>query len=257
METEPNDSIAKADALSLGAAYTGSSSGTGWYDDDYYAMDLPAASRVSLSLTFPAGLGGANAYLVNIYDASGRRMHNFPVGSTASNGSWLSGQTVELLAGRSYVMLRGQNTWATWGKPYTLKVSPATAPPVRLSDASSDDWFIGAVNWMVQREITTGYGDGTFRPHRPVNRGEAVTFLYRYVDEDFTIPGSSGLDDVPRSHNFFEAISWATSRGVVTGYSDGTFRSGVNMTRGQVAAVLYRQADPDYTPRPPPRSGTW
>ncbi|MGM7666712.1 S-layer homology domain-containing protein [Microbacterium sp. A93] len=247
VETEPNDTRTAADSLPLGVAYTGSSSGTSWYDDDYYAVDLDAAARVSLSLTFPAGLTGASSYVVGVYDADGRRTHEFPLGPAAANGVALAAQAVQLPAGRSYIAIRGQDTWATWGKPYTLKVSPYAAPPVRFSDVGSGDWFYAPVNWMVGREITTGYSDGTFRPHRPVSRGEAVAFLYRYVDEDFTVPGSSGLKDVPPGHNFFEPISWATQNGVVTGYSDHTFRSGTNMTRGQVAAVLYRQADPDYT----------
>ncbi|MGM7668723.1 S-layer homology domain-containing protein [Microbacterium sp. A93] len=116
-----------------------------------------------------------------------------------------------------------------------------------LTDVPENAWFYAPVNWMVGRGITTGFTDGTFRPNHPVTRGQAVAFLYRYVDEDFTVPARSGLTDVPPGHNFFEPISWATQNGVVTGYSDHTFRSGTNMTRGQVAAVLYRQADPDYT----------
>lgn len=117
-----------------------------------------------------------------------------------------------------------------------------------FSDVSEGQWFFSPVMWMVDNEITTGYTDGTFKPYNPVTRGEAVTFLYRYAaDEDFTAPEESGLIDVPPTHNFFEAISWATQNGVVNGYTDDTFRSGHNMTRGQVAAILYRQAEPEHT----------
>lgn len=119
--------------------------------------------------------------------------------------------------------------------------------PVTFNDVTEKSWFFAPVTWMVEREITTGYSDGTFKPYKPVTRGEVVTFLYRYADEDFKAPQSVDLKDVPPTHNFYEAISWATSNGVVNGYKDKTFRSSKNMTRAEVAAVLYRQADPEHT----------
>ena len=119
----------------------------------------------------------------------------------------------------------------------------------RFTDVTDmDAYYYYPVQWMVAQQITTGYQNGTFRPANPVTRGEAVTFLYRYAaNEDLTAPEESGLIDVPPTHNFFEAISWATQNGVVNGYTDDTFRSGHNMTRGQVAAILYRQAEPEHT----------
>lgn len=128
----------------------------------------------------------------------------------------------------------------------TAEVVEAEAD-VTFSDVNEENWFFSPVMWMVDNDITTGYTDGTFGPYKAVTRGEAVTFLFRYADEEFTAPDSIELTDVPSDHNFFEAIAWATENGVVNGYSDNTFRSGHNMTRAEVAAVLYRQADVDYT----------
>ncbi|MGM7668592.1 S-layer homology domain-containing protein [Microbacterium sp. A93] len=129
----------------------------------------------------------------------------------------------------------------------TAEVVEAVEAGLTFSDVNEDNWFFSPVMWMVDNDITTGYADGIFGPYKPVTRGEAVTFLFRYADEDFTAPESIELTDVPSDHNFFEAIAWATENGVVNGYSDNTFRSGHNMTRAEVAAVLYRQADVDYT----------
>lgn len=127
-------------------------------------------------------------------------------------------------------------------------VSYGDAPAVPLRDVGLDDWFYTPVAWLVEREITTGYQDGTFRPASPVTRGEAVAFLYRYADPAaFEVPNEPSLDDVPVDHTFFEPISWATENGVVHGYQDGTFRPGKKMTRAEVAAVLYRQAEPEHT----------
>lgn len=142
------------------------------------------------------------------------------------------------------------------GYPTVTKTSIATTnvtdpdtpePPVSLSDVSEDDWFFAPVQWMVDRAITTGYQDGSFKPKRAVTRAEAVTFLHRYSEEVFPAPAESSFDDVSVDNPYFGAISWASANGVVNGYKDRTFRPNRNMTRGEVAAILYRQADVDFT----------
>jgi hypothetical protein len=60
---------------------------------------------------------------------------------------------------------------------------------------------------------------------------------------------ASTFTDVPRSNRFYEEISWLASRGISTGYSDGTFRPVQPVNRDAMAAFLYRLAgSPDYTP---------
>ncbi|GAA1131759.1 S-layer homology domain-containing protein [Citricoccus alkalitolerans] len=135
--------------------------------------------------------------------------------------------------------LAGYNTTSRISAP---TAAVAEAEPISFSDVSEGQWFYAPVTWLVENEITTGYTDGTFKPYNAVTRGEAVTFLFRYADEEFTAPDSIDLTDVPPTHNFYEEIAWATENGVVTGYADKTFRAGQNMTRGQVAAILFRQA---------------
>ncbi|MGM7668595.1 S-layer homology domain-containing protein [Microbacterium sp. A93] len=233
--------------------------------------DGDAIITVTADLSDPAGTREAGLFFSSEKDDVTGEPFAFQssmelVSGTAERGTWRGQFTIpEGAPGGSYgITLDVTDALGNWE---TLSLDPVVMsygtvpaepaepadpagpePEVEFSDVADSAWYFDPVNWMVGRGITTGYKDGTFKPYKPVTRGEAVTFLYRYVDdEDFTVPGSSGLTDVPSSHNFFEAISWATSRGVVTGYSDNTFRSGTNMTRGQVAAVLYRQAAPDYS----------
>ena len=111
----------------------------------------------------------------------------------------------------------------------------------------ADTWYYAPINWMVALDMTHGYVDGTFRPYQEVTRAEAVTFLYRYTKPDFEVPTESAFPDVPVGHNHFDSISWATETGVVKGYDDGTFKPRQDMTRGEVATILYRQANPDFT----------
>jgi hypothetical protein len=48
------------------------------------------------------------------------------------------------------------------------------------------------------------------------------------------------FSDVPESHNFYDYITGMCELGITTGYSDGTFRPGNNVTRGQMSAFLMR-----------------
>jgi glucose/arabinose dehydrogenase len=54
--------------------------------------------------------------------------------------------------------------------------------------------------------------------------------------------GTAGFSDVSASHPFYGHITWMEEEGVSTGYADGTFRPGHVVTRGAMAAFLYRVA---------------
>ncbi|MCC5954062.1 MAG: S-layer homology domain-containing protein [Acidimicrobiia bacterium] len=58
---------------------------------------------------------------------------------------------------------------------------PVGAGP--FSDVPSNHPFCAEISWMVDQEITTGYGDGTFRPTAPISRQAGVAFLWRAVGE--------------------------------------------------------------------------
>lgn len=96
-----------------------------------------------------------------------------------------------------------------------------------------------AIDRLAAEGIVNGLPDGKFHPNRPVTRAEAVTMVMR------TIPVVSGeasahFTDVPSSHFAYETISRAVSRGLVTGFPNGTFQPDTPLTRGQAAAVLAR-----------------
>ncbi|MER2000396.1 MAG: S-layer homology domain-containing protein, partial [Lysinibacillus sp.] len=49
---------------------------------------------------------------------------------------------------------------------------------------------------------------------------------------------ASGFKDVKADHYFYDAVMSLTERGIVKGYSDGTFRPNQSVTRGQVAKIM-------------------
>ena len=78
-----------------------------------------------------------------------------------------------------------------------------------------DHYAFEAVEWAAEAEVTVGYGDGTFKPQRPLNRHHAVVFLQRYYDK---ILGADESDDFTRGDMMvlLKAINDGTIRGAPT-----------------------------------------
>ena len=98
-----------------------------------------------------------------------------------------------------------------------------------------------AVAWAVEKGITTGYNDGTFRPNDSVTRAQFVTFLWRYENKPATSGSIAGFTDASSiSGPYQQAVAWAVEKGITTGYNDGTFRPNATCTRWAVVLFMYR-----------------
>ena len=141
---------------------------------------------------------------------------------------------------------------------YRLAGEPPVAGVAGFSDVPTNHRFHDEIAWMVDQEITTGYSDGTFRPTVAVSRQAIAAFLYRLADEP-TVTRQAGFPDVPTGHPFHDEIAWLVDQQITTGYSDGTFRPTVAVSRQAAAAFLHRHTtgtppgpDPDPVPDPAP-----
>ena len=131
-------------------------------------------------------------------------------------------------------------------------VPPAVSP---FSDLAPGDSFYKEITWLAYQRITTGYGDGTFRPGTAVSREAMAAFLYRYATtvtaaSVYAAPATAPFSDVRPGDAFHREISWAAAAGITKGYGDGTYRPATPVSREAAAAFLYRLTNPD---RPMPR----
>ncbi len=111
-------------------------------------------------------------------------------------------------------------------------------------DVTVDHPFCGAIKWLAQQGITTGYPDGSFHPGEPVSREAMAAFLYRTFSKQ-AIPTCDPaaprvFTDVKANHPFCGAIEWLATSKITTGWPDGTFRPGLSVERQAMAAFLYR-----------------
>lgn len=91
---------------------------------------------------------------------------------------------------------------------------------------------------MVDKGVIKGYGEGIYKPDANVSRGEFATFLSRALE--LPIITETKFEDVSPSSSLAEGINSASGVGIVTGYLDGTFKPDENVTREQMAAMIYR-----------------
>lgn len=123
--------------------------------------------------------------------------------------------------------------WRAAGEPEpTITENP-------FQDVQSDDYYCKPVLWAVQNGITNGLSPDTFGPAAACDRGQIVTFLYRFKGET-GICGTVSFSDVTESDYFYGAVLWAVADGVTNGTSDTTFSPGATCTRGQIVTFLQR-----------------
>lgn len=115
-------------------------------------------------------------------------------------------------------------------------------PDEPFIDVDENDWFYDAVTYVYSEGMMDGVSDTQFAPNSNLTRGMVVTMLYRLEDEP-RVTGSSGFDDVASGAWYADAVTWAAENGIVNGVSDAEFAPNDNITREQLAAILYRYAE--------------
>ena len=117
----------------------------------------------------------------------------------------------------------------------------ATEPAQAFTDVSKQDYFYDAVNWAVEKEITSGVSKDAFAPERDCTRADFVTFLWRAAGKP-VVNYAMSFSDVKESSYYAEAVRWAASLGIVTGLSKNTFGAANAVTREQAVTMLWRFA---------------
>jgi hypothetical protein len=95
------------------------------------------------------------------------------------------------------------------------------------SDVSDNYSKYNVLEFMFNRGIMTGYPDGTFQPDRILNRAELLKIIVAstYDEAEYSaFAGDSCFLDVPAGEWFTEYVCFGKDRGIIEGYSDGTFK---------------------------------
>ena len=160
------------------------------------------------------------------------QQNNTPSGGGSGNGSSGGG------GGGSKPAINKPDTT----KPNTTTPNAVTADNINktFADVSSNAWYAEYIAYVYNKGMMKGTENGNFEPNAKTTRGMIVTMLYRLEGEPNT--GNAKFNDVTNGQWFSNAVAWASANGVVNGYADGTFAPNGDITREQLAAILYRYA---------------
>ena len=114
-------------------------------------------------------------------------------------------------------------------------------PMVPFTDAERHAWYHDGVHYCVEHGLMMGTSQTTFAPDIVTTRGMIVTILWR-LEGSPIVGGPLDYDDVKAEDWYGEAVRWADSAGVVTGYGNGKFGPNDTITREQMAVMLWRYA---------------
>lgn len=123
-------------------------------------------------------------------------------------------------------------------KPVFTEVDDVVKSEFR--DVSTDSWYYDAVTYVAEHGIMTGVSTGFFDPETKLTRGMLAQILYNL--EDAPAGATAGFLDVAPGDWYADAVNWAAAKGIVSGYGNGIFGPKDNVTREQMAVILYQYA---------------
>ena len=110
----------------------------------------------------------------------------------------------------------------------------------QFGDVDPTLWSYEGIQFCVMMGYMSGMDTHVFAPRGVTTRAQLVQILYNL--EGKPKGTAANFSDVQADAWYAEAVGWAASNKVVTGYTDGIFRPNAAVTREQAAAILYRYA---------------
>ncbi|MEC0177530.1 S-layer homology domain-containing protein [Paenibacillus favisporus] len=98
-----------------------------------------------------------------------------------------------------------------------------------------------AINELVEKGIVNGKGDGKFDPAGKIERQDFAIILAKALGLDVSsTPTSPTFSDVPSDSYAYASVEAAVKAGLIKGQGDGTFGSGSNLSRQDMAVLFVR-----------------
>ena len=246
--------------------YAGTKSGytfNGWTSDDVTVL---SASSKNASFVMPDKDVTVKANWVYNGGGSGGGYTYYTIKATAGvNGSISPTGNVSVREGRDQtftitpnkgyavakVLIDSKNvgavksyTFENVKKNHTIEVvfmkasgNPQTGVFVDVPEGS---YYEEAVNWAVEKGITTGTDATHFSPDGICTRAQAVTFLWRAAGSPAAKSAVMPFTDVKAGSYYYDAVLWAVENGITKGTSETMFSPDATCSRAQIVTFLWR-----------------
>lgn len=131
--------------------------------------------------------------------------------------------------------------------PDTEVELPAKEPQVHIcpagayTDIDAASWYHEAVDYVIYAGLMGGYSEFAFGPHDTTTRAMIATVLWRMEGSPST-GAEYPFSDVAAGEWYTDAVIWAAEKGIVNGIGGDLFDPTGEITREQLAAMVYRYA---------------
>lgn len=123
-------------------------------------------------------------------------------------------------------------------------ISLSTITLAGFTDVDMNHDYFDAISYLESVEFVSGYSDSTFKPDNPITRGELTKMVVNgqfnpvFIHEPVPKCNVSPFPDVSLDNKFIDYICKAKEQGIVTGYSDGTYRVDDYITVGESIKII-------------------
>lgn len=210
--------------------------------------DIEPNGEDSLIITFAV----TNGYYINRVTVNGA---NVGSGMFSNNRLTLSpSEVADYSVGGSITVIAytssnsyssGGGTTGGWGGSGTTDngtTTPTAAPGTTtgFTDLGDVEWAQEAINHLASLGIINGMGDGTFAPNDNVTREQFAKMIVMCMGYTVNDSATSSFSDVVAGEWYAPFVAAAANNNLITGFEDGTFGVGQNITRQDMAVIIYR-----------------
>ena len=218
--------------------------------------------KITLTLPNGADLTGDNYYTIKATDNKGNakadvsiilkdKKNNSANGTTDKNGMLILPGSKH----KAYIMgypdgsfrpdgdMSRAEAAAIFARLIADKKNESVKGTPSFKDTPNNGWYSAFVGYLEKYNIISGYEDGTFRPDESITRAEFVTIAVRYYslfNEVKSVSNTTKYNDLSNNYWAIKNISYATSEKWLNGYSDGSFRPDIVVTRAEVVTIINR-----------------
>ena len=218
--------------------------------------------KITLTLPNGANLTGDNYYTIKATDNKGNakaeisivlkdKKNNTANGTTDKNGMLILPGSKH----KAYIMgypdgsfrpdgdMSRAEAAAIFARLIADKKNESVKGTPSFKDTPNNEWYSAFVGYLEKYNIISRYEDGTFRPDESITRAEFVTIAVRYYslfNEVKSVSNTTKYNDLSNNYWAIKNISYATSEKWLNGYSDGSFRPDIVVTRAEVVTIINR-----------------
>ena len=212
-----------------------------WYkvvgDDKHSDSGIDSVTATIAYKTYKVNVAKAANGIVSASPTTAKAGETIRVTATPAPGYELSAVTVTDASGKMTRVTDGAFTMP--GSDVTVS---ATFLKKSFPDVPASAWYAGVVSRATELGLIDGYSNGNFGPNDRITRGQVAVVLWNMAGGSAAGAGARSFPDVDAKAYYYNAVRWASSVGVVSGYANGNFGPNDKVTREQLAVMLANYA---------------